>query len=47
MLYNVKEILLKWWENAVTSQIKVYNKKHYLKTYKKEDLMLLLIKNLS
>ncbi len=47
MLHNVKETLLKWWKNAVTSQVKVYNKKHYLKTYKKEDLVLLLIKNLS
>ncbi len=34
-------------KNTVASQIKVYNKKHYLKTYKKEDLVLLLIKNLS
>ena len=42
-LHNVKETLLKWWENAVTSQIKVYNKKYYLKTYRKEDLVLLLI----
>ncbi len=33
MLYNVKETLLKWWKNAVASQVKVYNKKHYLKTY--------------
>jgi len=47
MLHNIKETLLKWWKNAVTSQVKVYNKKHYLKTYKKEDLVLLLIKNLS
>ena len=43
MLHNVKKTLLKWWENAVTSQIKVYNKKYYLKTYRKEDLVLLLI----
>ncbi len=46
-LHEACEKLLKQWESAVASQVKAYNQRHKLKTYNKDDLVLLSMKNLS
>jgi len=45
-LYNNSETLLRWWESVVVSQIKIYNQKHISKTFNKNNLVLLSMKNL-
>jgi len=46
-LHKAYEKLLKQWKSAVASQVKAYNQRHKPKTYNKNDLVLLLMKNLS
>ncbi len=46
-LHKACEKLLKQWKSTVASQVKAYNQRHRPKTYNKNDLVLLLIKNLS
>jgi len=46
-LHKAHEKLLKWWKSTVASQVKAYNQRHKLKTYNKNDLVLLSMKNLS
>ena len=46
-LHEACEKLLKQWKSAVASQVKAYNQRHKLKTYNKNNLVLLLMKNLS
>jgi len=45
-LYNLKKILAKHFESAVTQQTKYYNKKYKLKSFVVEELIILLTKNL-
>ncbi len=46
-LHEAHEKLSKQWESTVASQVKAYNQRHKLKTYNKNNLVLLLMKNLS
>ncbi len=46
-LHEAHEKLLKQWKSTVASQVKAYNQRHKLKTYNKDNLVLLLMKNLS
>jgi len=46
-LHEARKKLSKQWESAVASQVKAYNQKHKLKTYNKDNLVLLSMKNLS
>ncbi len=46
-LHEAHEKLLKWWESTVASQVKAYNQRHKFKTYNKDNLVLLSMKNLS
>jgi len=46
-LHKAHEKLLKWWESTVASQVKAYNQRHKPRTYNKNDLVLLSMKNLS
>ena len=45
-LHVIREKLLQWWKSAVAFQIKTYNQKHKSKTFNKNDLVLLSMKNL-
>ncbi len=46
-LHKAHEKLLKQWKSAVASQVKAYNQRHKPRTYNKNDLVLLSMKNLS
>ncbi len=46
-LHKAHKKLLKQWESTVTSQVKAYNQRHKFKTYNKNNLVLLSMKNLS
>ena len=46
-LHKAHEKLLKQWKSAVASQVKAYNQRHKPRTYNKDDLVLLSMKNLS
>ncbi len=44
-LHKAHEKLLKQWKSTVASQVKAYNQRHKPKTYNKDDLVLLSMKN--
>ena len=46
-LHKIRKMMLKCWERVVASQVRTYNKRHQSKSYWVENLMLLLMKNLS
>ena len=46
-LHKIRQMMLKCWKKVVTSQVRAYNKRHQSKSYWVENLMLLLMKNLS
>ncbi len=46
-LHKAHEKLLKQWKSAVASQVKAYNQRHKPRTYNKNNLVLLSMKNLS
>ena len=46
-LHKIRKMMLKCWERVIVSQVRVYNKRHQSKSYQVENLMLLLMKNLS
>ncbi len=45
-LYNLRKVLAKRLENAITQQTKYYNERHKLKSFVIEELIMLSIKNL-
>ena len=46
-LHKIREMMLKYWKKVIMSQVRAYNKRHQSKSYQVEDLMLLLMTNLS
>ena len=46
-LHKIREMMLKHWKRVIASQVRAYNKRHQSKSYWVENLMLLLMKNLS
>ena len=46
-LHKIRKMMLKCWKRVVMSQVRTYNKRHQSKSYWVENLMLLLMKNLS
>ena len=46
-LYKIKKMMLKCWKRVIVSQVRTYNKRHQSKSYWVENLVLLLMKNLS
>ena len=45
-IHEIREVLMQQWENIVAAQVKYYDKKHKLQSYRVEDLVMLLIRNL-
>jgi len=46
MLQDVRNTLIKWWQNTINAQTKYYNRKHKSKFFNVNDLVMLSAKNL-